>query len=336
MVSLSIKYRPQNFNDVVGQQSTIKILKKQLQVNKTKNAYLFCGASGSGKTTLARILAKELNGVEDSAIELDAARASSEGKDTINNIVDSAKERSITYTYKVFIIDECHLLSKAAWNALLKTLEEPPKYTVFILCTTEPNKVPDTIKNRCQRFNITKIPSVLINERLKYICCQEGFTNYEDTCDYISKNCKNQMRDAISILEQTADISTELSLSNAIEVTGASNYEAMFTLINAIIDRDVAIIATTLNDIFLNSINMKAMVESLLRLELDINKYIIFHNMSLISTPLYFEPKIKECINFDNPTQYHSYILNNLLDLNKLNELDENIITAYIFRMAGY
>ena len=332
-MSLSNKYRPASFNEVVGQQSTIKILKKQLQTGSIKNSYLFCGSSGSGKTTLARIFAKELNGVDNSAIELDAA--SHNGVSEIRELVDSANEKSLAYKYKIYIIDECHTLTSQSWQVFLKTIEEPSKYTIFIFCTTEPDKVPDTIKNRCQRFNITKIPSSMICDRLKYICCQEGYTSYEDVCDYISRNCKNQMRDAISILEQTADVDNNLNMDDAISISGGIQYQFMFDIINSIIDRDMQRAIVSLNQLFLNSIDAKAVAQSLLELELDINKYIVFNTMSQVNTPLYYENEIKNCVNFDNPGAYHSYILNNLLDLCSIDDIDRNIIEAYIIKMVN-
>ena len=189
MISLSVKYRPTKFNDVSSQTSIIRILSKQLDTNTFKNAYLFCGSSGCGKTTIARIFANEINKQNGSPIEIDAA--SNNGVDNVKQIIKSASERSLDSEYKIYIIDECHALTSQAWQAFLKCIEEPPRYTIFIFCTTEKNKVPDTIKNRCQVFNFNRIPSELIKLRLEYISKAEGFTNYQDACDYISRICKN-------------------------------------------------------------------------------------------------------------------------------------------------
>ena len=145
--SLAVKYRPQKWEDVCGQTSIIRILIRQLELNQLRNAYLFAGASGCGKTTLARIFANRINNNIGYPEEIDAA--SNNGVDNVKAIIKSAQERAIDSKYKIFIIDECHMITPQGWNAFLKCIEEPPKYTIFIFCTTEKNKVPDTIKNRC-------------------------------------------------------------------------------------------------------------------------------------------------------------------------------------------
>jgi DNA polymerase-3 subunit gamma/tau len=185
MKSLAVKYRPNTFEEVCGNQVTVKILKRVLELNKPKNAYLFAGPSGCGKTTCARIFARELNSGVGDPVEIDAA--SNNGVDQVRAIIESANQRSLTGTYKIYIIDECHMITSAGWNAFLKGIEETPEYTIFMFCTTEPNKLPATILNRVQRFNIAKINNQEIKERLMYICQQEEFINYEDTCELISK-----------------------------------------------------------------------------------------------------------------------------------------------------
>ena len=137
---LATKYRPNTFSEVVGQQAVIKILQRQIELDKISQCYLFCGASGCGKTTLARIFAKELNGSFNGLVEMDAA--SNNGVDNVRSIVEDAKQRSISSKYKVFIIDECQSITTQGWQAFLKCIEEPPKFTIFIFCTTDPQKVP--------------------------------------------------------------------------------------------------------------------------------------------------------------------------------------------------
>ena len=187
--ALSVVYRPKKFEDVCSQSSIVKILQRQIDSGEFKNSYLFAGASGCGKTTIARIFANEINRHKGNPIEIDAA--SNNGVDNVKQIIKSACERSLDSEYKIYIIDECHALTSQAWQAFLKCIEEPPKYTVFIFCTTEKNKVPDTIKNRCQVFNFNRIPSNIIKDRLEFICLKELFRNYSDACDYISRICKN-------------------------------------------------------------------------------------------------------------------------------------------------
>ena len=171
--SLAVKYRPKTFEDVCSQTSIIKILRRQIEKQEFKNALLFAGASGCGKTTCARIFANEINKGVGSPIEIDGA--SNNGVENVKTIIRAAQERSIDSKYKIYIIDECHALTSQAWQAFLKCIEEPPTYTIFIFCTTDPQKIPETIKNRVQRFTFNRIPTNIIKDRLAYICRQEGF-----------------------------------------------------------------------------------------------------------------------------------------------------------------
>ena len=201
---LAVKYRPKTFEDVCGQSITVQILEKVIEKRAFKNCYLFAGDSGCGKTTLARIFANKINRGMGAPIEIDAA--SNNGVDDVRAIVESASQRSLIGDYKIFIIDECHSITTQGWQAFLKGIEEPSPFTIFMFCTTEPNKLPQAILNRVQRYNISKIPQVQIRERLRYICQQEGFINYDGTCDLISKTCGGCMRDAITSLDQCADL----------------------------------------------------------------------------------------------------------------------------------
>ena len=172
--ALAVKYRPRDFREVCGQKSVIKVLERQLQLNIIKHCYLFCGSSGCGKTTLARIFANKINEGIGEPIEIDAA--SNSGVENVRSIIKQAQERSIEGKYKIFIIDECHALSNQAWQAFLKCIEEPPMYTIFMFCTTDPQKIPATITNRVMRFQINKLPTKDIISRLKQICKEEGIT----------------------------------------------------------------------------------------------------------------------------------------------------------------
>ena len=165
--ALATKYRPTTFDDVVGQDSTKIILQQQLETGEFKNAYLFVGSAGTGKTTCARIFADEINKHEGTPIELDAA--SNNGVDDVRNIIQQAKTKSLDSEYKVFIIDECHSLSNTAWQAFLKLIEEPPAKSIFIFCTTNPEKIPKTILSRVQRFDFKRISQDGIVDRLDYI-----------------------------------------------------------------------------------------------------------------------------------------------------------------------
>ena len=173
-VSLAVKYRPKCWEDVTEQSVVKDILENQVKTKTVQSAYLFTGPSGTGKTTSARIFANMINDGKGNPIEVDAA--SNSGVDNIRQIIEDAKRKPLDAEYKIFIVDECHSLSDSSWQALLKTLEEPPKFTIFIFCTTNPEKIPATILSRVQRYNFQKISNKGIVKRLEDICKMEGYT----------------------------------------------------------------------------------------------------------------------------------------------------------------
>lgn len=171
--ALAIKYRPQTFEDLTEQSAVVTILTNQIETNTIKHGYLFCGGAGTGKTTSARIFANMINKGAGTPIELDAA--SNNSVEDIRRLTEDAQTQSIDSEYKVFVIDECHSLSNQAWQAMLKTLEEPPAKAIFIFCTTNPEKIPATILSRVQRYNFQRISFEGIVNRLKYVLQQEGY-----------------------------------------------------------------------------------------------------------------------------------------------------------------
>lgn len=172
MISLAVKYRPKSFDDVTEQESIKVILKQQLESGGVKHAYLFCGGAGTGKTTCARIFASEINKDKGNPIEMDAASNSS--VEDVRNIIQQAKTKALDSEYKVFIIDECHAISLMGWQAFLKLLEEPPAKSIFIFCTTDPQKIPKTILSRVQRYDFQRISTSGICDRLVHIIEQEN------------------------------------------------------------------------------------------------------------------------------------------------------------------
>lgn len=172
-MTLAVDYRPRTFEELCEQESIVNILQYQIDEDCPKNAYLFTGPAGCGKTTSARILANALNKGKGMPIEKDAARHN--GVDKIRTIIDEAGFQSLDSKYKIFIIDEAHMITTEGWNAMLKILEEPPKNTIFIFCTTEPNKVPATILSRVQRFDFQRISTKTIIDRLEYILQDLGY-----------------------------------------------------------------------------------------------------------------------------------------------------------------
>ena len=302
MKSLAVKYRPQTLSEIVGQDNTIRILNKAIEKQSIKNAFLFAGPSGTGKTTLSRCLAKAINGSLDGVLELDAA--SNNGVDQVRAITESANQRSLTSTYKIHIIDEAHMITSAGWNAFLKTLEECPEYTIFMFCTTEPNKIPATILNRMQRFNIAKIDNQDIKVRLEYVCQQEGFTNYHDTCELISKLCDGCMREALTKLDQCADLSTDLSLENTKMVLGEAPFERMLKLTNFLIGKNEQYTLMAIEMLASEGKDLKQFIDEYLGFTLELTKYILFKNIALTNIPAYLEKSEDPSVSVNMTTSF--------------------------------
>jgi len=287
MQNLANKYRPATFEDVVGQGSITQILQHQLSTETTKNAYLFVGSQGTGKTTCARIFAKEINKGQGNPIEMDAA--SNSGVEDVRNIIQQAQKKSLDSEYKVFIIDECHSISNTGWQAFLKLIEEPPAKSIFIFCTTNPEKIPKTILSRVQRFNFQRIGQQEIVDRLKTICDLEfenkSYQWHDDSFEYIAKLSNGGMRDAITMLDKCLDYNTQLTLENVITALGVADYDTLFTLYNAINDKDQAKVITTLDSTYMSGKDMKIFVRTFLDFVMDLQKYYILKNYDYIAIP---------------------------------------------------
>ena len=322
MESLAVKYRPKDFASVVSQSSIVKILERQIEIGDFKNALLFCGSSGCGKTTCARIYANKINGGVGAPIEIDAA--SNNGVDNVKTIIKEANERAIDSKYKIYIIDECHSLTTQAWQAFLKCIEEPPKYTIFIFCTTDPQKIPDTIKNRVQKFTFNRISVDKIKERLTYICRQEGFTNYEESVDYIAKIAEGGMRTAISYLDKCASYSTDLSIGNVLNSLGNYSYDTFFTIVNAMIDGNESLVLKLISDFYDEGNDLKLFVEQFLNFCMDINKYSLFRDGATTRIPSSMVGDLEACTNFEDAPKYYCYVLDKLLGLKNMLKNDNS------------
>ena len=242
-LALYRKYRPQTFEDVCGRDAIVRTLKNQINSGRIGHSYLFCGTRGTGKTTIAKIFAKAVNcehpvdgnpcgecetcraiakNADLNVVEMDAA--SNNGVDDIRSIIEQVSYSPTQGKYRVFIIDEVHMLSTPAFNALLKTLEEPPAYAIFILCTTEPNKLPVTILSRCQRYDFGRMPVVTIAARLKAVCEKENIQIEEQALHFIASAADGSMRDGLSILDQCNAFNYgngELTYERTLEILGA-------------------------------------------------------------------------------------------------------------------
>lgn len=284
-IALPLKYRPMTFDDVVGQEHVVRTLRNAIASGRIANAYLFIGPRGIGKTTTSRILAKALNctnpnGVEPcgacencrqiaagrsiDVTELDAA--SHNKVEDVKPIMDAVQFKPVASKYKIFIIDECHMLTGAAWNALLKTLEEPPPYVKFIFATTEGDKMLATIVSRCQRFDLRRIQTHQIAARLRYICGKEGIEADEDALLAIARGAEGGMRDALSSLDQLIAFTGErITEDDALGVFGLVSRKALEDLAGAILAGDAATILRSVETFDSAGKNMRRLAGELLQ-----------------------------------------------------------------------
>lgn len=284
-VSLANKYRPQTFDDVVEQDSIKIILLNQMKNNNLKHAYLFCGGAGTGKTTSARIIANMMNENKGKPIELDCA--SNNSVDDMRMVIEECKTKPIESKYKIFVLDECHMLTVQAWNSLLKILEEPPAYVIFLFCTTDPQKIIPTVLSRVQRFNFQRISVEGIYNRLKYIIDNEnkeaqvktGFQPilYQDEAiKYIARLAKGGMRDSITTLEKCLDYNYNLTIENVIKVTsGGVTEETMLQLTKYILNKDTKSALLYFNNIYMSGVDISLFLKLYIEFIQNCTKYLI-------------------------------------------------------------
>ncbi len=286
-------YRPRSFDDMVGQKIITQTLKNAIATQQTGHAYLFSGPRGTGKTSAAKIFAREVNGIAPETadsqipdiIEIDAA--SNNGVDEIRNIRDGANYAPIESEYKIYIIDEVHMLSSGAFNALLKTLEEPPANVKFILATTEPQKIPATILSRTQRFEFKRIDNDTIQARMAEILQKEGVSFDDDALHIIANVAEGGMRDALSILDQVLAFGADhVTLENALQVTGSTTASQLVTYLQQVSNYDTESALQTLHDILLEGKDAVRFVADLLGVLRDVMLAEVATNLIKTTAPL--------------------------------------------------
>ena len=271
------KYRPQTFNDIVGQNHIVSVLRNAIDKDQISHAYLFYGSRGTGKTSIAKIFANEVNGNEIyqkenvDIIEIDAA--SNNGVDEVRDIKEAIKFLPTEGKYKVYIIDEVHMLTTAAFNALLKTLEEPPAHVIFILATTEIHKIPATILSRCQRFEFKNLSQEQLIDRLKYIAKEENLIIEDAAIEKIATLAKGGLRDAISILDQVSNYAEEITLNHILEVTSSISEDDILEFYRGLLQGDVTKSLLKYNEFVAQAKDTKLLLNDLINVTRDIVVY---------------------------------------------------------------
>jgi len=339
MKALAIKYRPKTFDDVVEQGSVKQILQEQLRTNTHQNCYLFTGGAGTGKTTCARIFANEINGHKGNPIEIDAA--SNNGVDNVREIIDNAKFKALDAPFKVYIIDECHMLSTGAWNAMLKLIEEPPAQTVFIFCTTDPQKIPATIISRVQRYDFQRITHDSIVDRLHQILdwenteiieasggSQDAVADIEwaikegieviqydkEALGYIAKLADGGMRDAITLLDKCLSFSPDITVEHVVQALGTINYDVMFDLTESIIDMRAGDAVVVIEEAHRSGVDLKQFIKQYSHFVLDAYKYCLLGDFEYLQIPSTYADKLDS---WDDET--YDFIKELLAEIIKLN-----------------
>ena len=349
-VSLYRKYRPRKFSEIVGQDIVVKILKNSIINNKIGHAYIFSGPRGTGKTSIAKIFSKAVNCLsndngdlcdncsvcklnfddEIDIIEIDAA--SNNGVDEIREIRNNVNLLPVHLKYKVYIIDEVHMLSISAFNALLKTLEEPPQNIIFILATTEFNKIPPTIVSRCQKFDFKKLTNRQIEDRLKYILEQEQKNIDDEVISVIAQLSEGGMRDAINMLDQLISIQKDnITVDDVYNLIGDVNDNIIIDILNQIVSTNIKDLMKSIDELYNSGKNFINIVE---RLQILIRNIIIYNNTNNYFNKNYEEKiKIFASIDVDKLLRLSIEIFSLISELKKTSN-QKIIMEIYCLKMA--
>jgi DNA polymerase-3 subunit gamma/tau len=293
--SLAVKYRPAELSEVTEQSLIIEILKNMCEGELHCRNFLFIGPAGTGKTTISRIIGRQLNNGEDYAIEIDAA--SYGGVDAIRDIVKQAQSYPINSNYKIFIIDECHATSTTGWQVWLKTLEEQPAKSIFLFCTTNPEKIPATIISRVQTFQLSKISTQGIYDRVLHVIEAEKAEGrkieYEnDAVLFIAKLASGGMRSALTDLDKALAYSNNISMENISKALNLPAYDDYFSLLVAIAKKDNVQITEIIHTVYNSGVNFVTWFEKFHQFIINIVKYIFLKDISLTMIPSHYLDKI--------------------------------------------
>ena len=322
-MNLAAKYRPRTFDDVIGQDITVEIIRRGIETGKFARATLFTGPAGTGKTTNARITAEMINNAPDSYIEIDAA--SNNSVDDIRELAETANERSVSFKYKIYIIDECHMLTTQAWNAMLKLIEEPSDYSMFIFCTTDPQKIPQTVLSRCQIFRFNRIGNSQITDRLKKICQSEQIRYTDSALEYIAKMSNGGMRQAITYLDKCKDYSDTVTIETATDVLGNCSYDIMFDLTNKVIDGDRAAIVAIIEELYQHGTDLKLFIAQYLDFVLQLSLHCLTGYSQI---PESYKDQLAYATNIENNSQWFSAFTDKVLRIKNAMKNDNDMKTT--------
>lgn len=343
--TLHTKYRPATFEEISGQKETKSILLHQLATGEFKNAYLFVGPAGCGKTTSARAFARAINHGAGGVIEVNAS--SNNSVDDMRNLLEASKFKAIDAEYKVIVLDEVHALSNAAFQAFLKDLEEPAKKTIWILCTTEVQKIPATILSRVQRFDFKRISHDDVVDRLKYIVDKENegivlsqggsqdalsdpvwaeregielIEVSDEAYDYMAKLGNGGMRASIAILDKVLGYTKKVDVDAVVNAVGTSLPEQMLKLYRMLEDRNYKGVIEAVNEIYLSGKDLRLFTADFISFVLDLSKYAITGDINLTSLPASIESDLYS----DEDSNFALDLLDSLVDLGQQIKYSEN------------